>query len=113
MFVNYIRGQLIKWYHIDFILARVIERSNPNLEIVDVHPSVRGVLGLLADSLGHPVDQLQVEGVLLGNLVLGRELQAVLVVLSKLRRETACVIFRYIKVYYAITISHCQTYLSV
>ena len=63
---------------------------NPNLEIVDVHPSVRGVLGLLADSLGHPVDQLQVEGVLLGNLVLGRELQAVLVVLSQLKRETAC-----------------------
>merc|ERR1719394_1899582 len=26
-----------------------------------VDTSVRGVLGLLADSLGHPVDQLQVE----------------------------------------------------
>ena len=98
MFVNYMRGQLIKWYHIDFIQARVIQTSNPNLEIVDVHPSVRSVLGLLADSLGHPVDQLQVEGVLLGNLVLCRELQAVLVVLSQLRGEKACLVLGFVEV---------------
>ena len=57
-----------------------------NLEIIDVDPAIRGALGLLANGLGHPVNQLQVEGVLLRHLVLGRELQAVLVVLRKLNR---------------------------
>ena len=57
-----------------------------NLEIIDVDPTIGGVLGLLANGLGHPVDQLQVEGVLLRHLVLRGQLQAVLVVLRKLNR---------------------------
>ena len=55
-----------------------------NLEIIDVDPTIGGVLGLLANGLGHPVDQLQVEGILLGHLVLRGQLQTVLVVLRKL-----------------------------
>ena len=59
-----------------------------NLEVIDVDPAIRGTLGLLTDGLGHPVDQLEVEGVLLRHLVLRRQLQAVLVVLRKLNRKT-------------------------
>ena len=55
-----------------------------NLEIIDVNSTIIGILGLLADGLGHPVDQLQVEGILLGHLVLRGQLQTVLVVLRKL-----------------------------
>ena len=58
-----------------------------NLEIIDVDPAIRGALGLLANGLGHPVDQLEVEGVLLRHLVLRGQLQAVLVVLRKLNRN--------------------------
>lgn len=60
-----------------------------NLEIIDVDPTIGGVLGLLANGLGHPVDQLQVEGVLLRHLVLRGQLQAVLVVLRKLNINTS------------------------
>ena len=58
-----------------------------NLEIIDVDPAIRGALGLLANGLGHPVDQLEVEGVLLRHFVLRGQLQAVLVVLRKLNRN--------------------------
>ena len=58
-----------------------------NLEVIDIDPTIGGVLGLLANGLGHPVYQLQVEGILLRNLVLRRQLETVLVVLRKLNRN--------------------------
>ena len=58
-----------------------------NLEVIDIDPTIGGVLGLLANSLGHPVYQLQVEGIPLRNLVLRRQLETVLVVLRKLNRN--------------------------
>ena len=58
-----------------------------NLEVIDIDPPIGGVLGLLANGLGHPDNQLQVEGVLLRHLVLRRQLETVLVVLRKLNRN--------------------------
>ena len=63
-----------------------------NLEIIYVNSTIGGILGLLADGLGHPVDQLQVKGVLLGHLVLRGQLQTVLVVLRKLNINALIII---------------------